>query len=108
MLKWHPASVSGDRFSVAQVAAFGTSLRSHTARTAGRNQVAREGDEQVTDGKDLADGKSILDNKDIPAEGLGEERPPGEGPPPALPDVPPFTFIPQGPGSGPAVPPTSP
>ncbi len=108
MLKWHPASISGESFSVAQVAAFGTSLRNRSARDAGRSQVASEGDEEATDGKDLADGKSILDNKDIPAEGLAEEQPPGEGPPPALPDVPPFTFIPQGPGSVPAMPPTSP
>lgn len=109
MLKWHPANISGESFSVAQVAAFGKSLRNRTARDAGRSQVASEGDEQATDGKELLDGKSILDNKDIPAEGLAEEQPPGEGPPPALPDVPPFTFIPQGaPGSGPVVPPTSP
>lgn len=52
--------------------------------------------------------KSILDNKDIPAEGPAEAQLPGEGPPPALPNVPPFTFIPQNPGGVPAMPPTSP
>ena len=39
--------------------------------------------------------------EDIPAEGLDEAQAPAEGPPPSLPGVPPFTFIPQ-------VPPTSP
>lgn len=105
MLKWHPASLSGEGFSVAQVAAFGTSLHNRTARGAGRSQVAREGDESNIDSKDVSDGKSILDNKDIPAEGPAEAQPPGEGPPPALPEVPPFTFIPQ---NVPSVPPTSP
>lgn len=104
MLKWHPASVSDENFSVAQVAAFGTSLRDRNARDASRTQVANAGDE-ASDTKDFADGKSILDNKDIPAEGLNEALPPGEGPPPPLPEVPPFTFIPQ---AVPQVPPTSP
>ncbi|MGI8435767.1 MAG: hypothetical protein ACR2NX_02530 [Chthoniobacterales bacterium] len=101
MLKWHPASVSGEGFSVAQVAAFGTSLHNSTVRDVGRS----EGDESSIDSKDVSDGKSILDNKDIPAEGPAEAQPPGEGPPPALPNVPPFTFIPQ---NVPSVPPTSP
>ncbi|MEO7168539.1 MAG: hypothetical protein ABI016_16085 [Chthoniobacterales bacterium] len=90
MVKWHPASVPKEAFSIAQVAAFG---RSSSAAT-GENR-------QVVDGKELADGKSILDNKDIPADGPEEAQAPAEGPPPALPQVPPFTFIPQ-------VPPTSP
>lgn len=99
MLKWHPASLQGEAFSVAQVAAFGTS-RHKNPQVAGRGQVTNDND--FSDGKDFADGKSILDNKDIPAEGPGAEaQPPGEGPPPPLPDVPPFTFIPE-------VPPTSP
>ena len=93
MLKWHPASVRGEAFSVAQVAAFGTSLRNRNAQDAARSQLANDGS---SDGKDFADGKSILDNKDIPAEGpAGEAQAPAEGPPPALPDVPPFTFIPE-------------
>ncbi len=104
MLKWHPASVQGEAFSVAQVAAFGTSLHNRNARNAGPGQVTNENN--FSDGKDFADGKTILDNKDIPAEGPGAEaEAPAEGPPPALPDVPPFTFIPQG---VPQVPPTSP
>ena len=91
MLKWHPATVQGGEFTVAQVAAFGTSLRPRNARDAGDADVS----ENDGDGKEMADGKSILDDKNIPAEGPEEAQPPGEGPPPPLPDVPPFTFIPQ-------------
>jgi hypothetical protein len=88
MLKWHPASLRGEAFSIAQVAAFGPQQReANEAESADRN-----------DGKEDFGGKEILDNKDIPAE--GPEEAPAEGPPPALPPVPPFTFIPQ-------VPPTS-
>lgn len=111
MLKWHPATVQGEGFSVAQVAAFGTSLHNSNARGAGSTEMTDDNDiSDAKDGKELADGKSILDNKDIPATGPEDEaQAPAEGPPPALPDVPPFTFIPQvTPGSGPVVPPTSP
>jgi hypothetical protein len=89
MLKWHPASMQGDAFSIAQVAAFGVSKRA--------------GNVQETDGKDITDGKNALygeggkDGK----EPLEQGQIPAEGPPPALPPVPPFTFIPQ-------LPPTSP
>ncbi len=92
MLKWHPA-VSGEAFSIAQVAAFGPAKRSGAP---GDQATYVQGD-----GKTSFDGKDILDNKDIPAEGADEALAPAEGPPPALPGVPPFTFIPQ-------VPPTSP
>jgi hypothetical protein len=87
MLKWHPASVQGEAFSIAQVAAFGVSKHGATVKNA-------EG-EQITDGKEGMDGKSIIDSKDASKEGLGEAQAPAEGPPPALPQVPPFTFIPQ-------------
>ncbi|MEO5719062.1 MAG: hypothetical protein ABIR29_10870 [Chthoniobacterales bacterium] len=90
MLKWHPAA-SGEAFSIAQVAAFGPARRTGS----GADQAA------YVDGKEAFDGKDILDNKDIPAEGADEAQAPAEGPPPSLPGVPPFTFIPQ-------VPPTSP
>ncbi len=91
MLKWHPAA-RGEAFSIAQVAAFGPAKRGGTAA----DQAAYA----QADGKSAFDGKDILDNKDIPA--LGDEAlAPAEGPPPSLPGVPPFTFIPQ-------VPPTSP
>lgn len=98
MLKWHPADVQGEAFSIAQVAAFGP------AKGVGRSAQGVEGDRRIDgkaaiDGKEAIDGKGILDNKDIPAEGPAEA--PAEGPPPSLPLVPSFTFIPE-------VPPTSP
>lgn len=83
MLKWHPASVQGEAFSIAQVAAFG--VAKHVGSVRG------------TDGKDMADGKDALYGEG----GKDEKEPleqgdiPAEGPPPALPQVPPFTFIPQ-------------
>ncbi|MGI8431631.1 MAG: hypothetical protein ACR2MW_04975, partial [Chthoniobacterales bacterium] len=96
-----PATVQGGEFSVAQVAAFGTSLHPRNAQDAGNADVS----ENDGGGKEMADGKSILDDKNIPAAGPEEAQPPGEGPPPPLPDVPPFTFIPQ---VVPQMPPTSP
>ena len=94
LLKWHPATVQGHAFSVAQVAAFGHTLQGQSVSDA--RDMATDNDDFATDGKDIADGKSILDDKDIPAEGpAAEAQPPGEGPPPTLPGVPPFTFIPQ-------------
>lgn len=95
MLKWHPASVQGQAFSVAQVAAFGH--HQPGAQGAGTDQMTEESaSTDQNDGKDFADGKSILDDKNIPREGPGgEPEAPREGPPPALPNVPPFTFIPQ-------------
>lgn len=92
MLKWHPAA-RGDAFSIAQVAAFGPAKRGGSP-----NEEAAYAHE---DGKTSFYGKEILDNKDIPAAGFDEALAPAEGPPPSLPGVPPFAFIPQ-------VPPTSP
>jgi hypothetical protein len=82
MLKWHPASMQGEAFSIAQVAAFGVSKHA--------------GNFQGTDGKDMADGKDALYG-DGGKEGKEFEQTdiPAEGPPPALPPVPPFTFIPE-------------
>ncbi len=78
MIKWQPAGQQPDGFSIAQVAAFGVS----------KHDTAVQG----TDGKD---GKSFLDGKEG-KEALAEgPAAPGEGPPPALPPVPPFTFIPE-------------
>ena len=97
MLKWHPAAATEKRFSIAQVAAFGPAKRiggsaeeaEGDRRIDGKKTIAARND----DGKEAIDGKRILDNKDIPAEGPAEA--PAEGPPPALPLVPPFTFIPE-------------
>lgn len=105
MLKWHPATAQGAPFSVAQVAAFGTPHRTPAPTPQEATETTTTARENTTtEDKDVADGKSILDNKDIPAE-APEAAPPSEGPPPALPGVPPFTFIPN---TAPAVPPTSP
>ncbi len=101
MLKWHPATVQGAEFSVAQVAAFGTSLHPRNAQDTSNSDVS----ENDGSGKEMSDSKSIIDDKNIPATGPEEAQPPGEGPPPPLPDVPPFTFIPQ---VVPQMPPTSP
>jgi hypothetical protein len=89
MLKWHPAATHEEAFSIAQIAAFGPAKRIGGSAE----------DAKGIDGKVAIDGKTIFDNKEIPAEGPVEA--PAEGPPPPLPLVPPFTFIPE-------VPPTSP
>ena len=81
MLAWHPASLQGEAFSIAQVAAFGVSRHDSIAQGA-----------DAKDGKDFHDGKEAIGEG---PEAIGEGDVPGEGPPPALPPVPPFTFIPQ-------------
>ena len=98
MLKWHPSAAHGEQFSIAQVAAFGPTKRVDGSAEEAEGKQRIDG-ERIIDGKEAIDGKRILDNKDIPAEGPAEV--PTEGPPPPLPLVPPFTFIPE-------VPPTSP
>ena len=107
ILRWRPATAQDKAFSVAQVAVFGRPKQSDVARGSDSGQATER--RELTDGKQLADGKNILDNKDIPAEGPEEAEAPAEGPPPGLPAVPPFTFIPQAPpGTAPEVPPVSP
>ena len=81
MIKWHPAADQPGGFSIAQVAAFGVSKHENTV-----------------EGVDAKDGKEAFSSGKEGKEALGEgENPeaPAEGPPPALPPVPPFTFIPQ-------------
>ena len=53
------------------------------------NTALSGGAQGATDGKDYGDGKDAKDAKEV-AEG-----PPYEGPPPTLPDPPPFVFVPQ-------------
>jgi hypothetical protein len=90
MVRWTSPTPSQTPFSVAEIAAFGGPrpasqiIASNDERTGGR----------YADGKTTFDGKTILDNKDIPAGGL-EPQAPAEGPPPGLPQHPPFTFIPE-------------
>jgi hypothetical protein len=95
MLEWHPANAQGEAFSIAQVAAFGVSKHGDTVRN-------DEG-QQIIDGKEAKDdGKGILPL----AAGPGEAQAPAEGPPPALPQVPPFTFIPEVPPMPVSLPPS--
>jgi hypothetical protein len=90
MVRWNSAAPLDSAFAVAEIAAFGGPkpasqiIASNEDRSGGR----------FADGKTTLDGKTILDNKDIPAEGV-EPQSPTEGPPPGLPQHPPFTFIPE-------------
>lgn len=89
MVRWHEAAPSNAGFSVAEIAAFGG------ARNASQIIAANDEGYNGNYNDTYSDGKTILDNKDIPAEGPEEPAPPAEGPPPSLPQHPPFTFIPQ-------------
>jgi len=88
MVRWSPASHSDTAFTVAEVSA--------VSPTRG-NLLASNRDfasaQTTSDSKDVADSKDVSDNKDIPEE--APPQPPAEGPPPSLPNTPPFTFIPQ-------------
>lgn len=85
LVKWNSPSSSDATFSVAEIAAFGGAKNASQLVASNEDQFGGYGD-----------GKTILDNKDIPAEGPEmEAQPPEEGPPPSLPQHPPFTFIPE-------------
>jgi hypothetical protein len=86
MVKWNPASQQGTVFSVAEIAAFGGAQATNLV-------VASAGaanSEMSSDGKDVKDFGAGKDAKEMP-----EEAPPAEGPPPTLPDPPPFVFVPE-------------
>ncbi len=89
MVRWNASGTPNTEFSVAEIAAFGGARNS--------SQIIAANDERYSGNYNdsAGDGKTILDNKDIPAEAPAEPPPPGEGPPPSLPQHPPFTFIPQ-------------
>jgi hypothetical protein len=89
MVRWTSSAPSQTPLSVAEVAAFGGTKSAVSQMFAANEQPNGN---RYADGKTTFDGKTILDNKDIPAEG---EEPPAEGPPPGLPQHPPFTFIPE-------------
>jgi hypothetical protein len=96
MVRWTPAQQQDASFALAEVAAFGAGrgnqLLAANTETAG-GAVATES----SDGKTMMDGKTMIDTKDTPREGpVQEEAPqsPAEGPPPNLPQPPPFTFVP--------------
>ena len=95
MLRWLPAAHDDTSFTVAEVSAFGAGGGSLLASNGNFSSNQTTSERTVAaDSKDIADSKDVSDSKDIPEE--GPERPPGEGPPPRLPEPPPpFTFIPQ-------------
>jgi hypothetical protein len=90
MLRWIPAAHEGTSFTVAEVTAFGPG-GGRLLASSGRffnNQTTPERT-VAADAKDVPDSKDVSESKDIPEEA------PAEGPPPRLPEPPPFTFIPQ-------------
>jgi hypothetical protein len=108
MVRWTPSAQPDSSFSVAEVAAFGDTAKDTTllaSRGDTTSRVAAETSESTdrelseSDGKEMVDAKDMVDSKDakdIPGEGMDERaEPPGEGPPPSLPQPPPFTFVPQ-------------
>jgi hypothetical protein len=98
MVRWTPAAQQGESFSLAEIAAFGGSAQGNTllaANTTVSNGPGEGPDEdQAVDGKTVLDGKTTIDTKDMPFDGPAEAQAPGEGPPPSLPQPPPFTFVP--------------
>jgi len=91
MVKWTPATQQETAFSVAEIVAF-TDAEAATLMVANVNAISGETSADGKDVKDFGEGKEA---KEV-AEG-----PPAEGPPPTLPDPPPFVFVP-------AIVPTSP
>ena len=90
MVRWVSAAPAQSPLSVSEVAAFG-GAKSAPQLLASNYEATGN---RYADGKSMHDGKTILDNKDIAAEGT-EPLSPEEGPPPGLPQHPPFTFIPE-------------
>ena len=108
MVRWTPSAQQDSSFTVAEVAAFGDTGQDKTllaSRGDTTSRVSTESTESIerelseSDGKEMVDAKDMVDSKDakdIPGEGADERAdPPGEGPPPSLPQPPPFTFVPQ-------------
>jgi hypothetical protein len=94
MLTWVSAAHDDTSFTVAEVSAFGAGGGSLLASKGNFSSNQTTSERTITaDSKDIADSKDVSDSKDIPEE--GPQRPPAEGPPPRLPEPPPFTFIPQ-------------
>ena len=88
MLKWTPAAHADSPFTVAEITATGPSRENLLA-----SNVNFSNNRTTLDSKDVPDSKDVADSKDIPEE--VPPAPPAEGPPPTLPNPPPFTFIPQ-------------
>ena len=81
-------------YSASSAAAFAevTATEKKDGNLLAANTTAASDQLDESDGKTVQEGKDFKDAKDIPAEGLES---PAEGPPPGLPDPPPFTFVPQ-------------
>jgi len=97
MLRWTPTVQQDDSFALAEVAAFAKNKTLLAANTEDSGDTADtdESAAQTSDGKTMLDGKTMIDAKDMPGEGPEEiPQSPGEGPPPTLPQPPPFTFVP--------------
>ncbi len=96
MVRWTPSGQATGAFALAEVAAFGKGSND-TLLARNTEAGARDADSilrmQTSDGKTMLDGKTVIDAKDVPGEGLTPESP-AEGPPPSLPQPPPFTFVP--------------
>lgn len=88
MVRWSPASHGDTAFTVAEVSAFSPSRGNLLASNRDFSSART-----TSDSKDVADSKDVSDSKDIPEDYA--PQPPAEGPPPSLPNPPPFTFIPQ-------------
>ncbi len=90
MLRWIPAAHEETSFTVAEVTAFGPG-GGRLLASSGRffNNPTTSERKVAADAKDVPDSKDVYESKDIPEEA------PAEGPPPRLPEPPPFTFIPQ-------------
>jgi hypothetical protein len=90
MVRWTSAAPTQNPLSVSEIAAFGGPSSAPLIMASNYEATGRT----YTDGKSMLDGKTVLDSKDIGAEGV-EPQSPEEGPPPGLPQHPPFTFIPE-------------
>jgi hypothetical protein len=86
MVKWTPATSEEGAFAIAEIAAFSSSAKEDSL-TLAENSIVSDGKE--SDGKDVKDFDSGKEAKEMPEEG------PAEGPPPSLPDPPPFVFVPE-------------
>jgi hypothetical protein len=86
LVKWTPATTQDAPFAIAEIAAFSASANSGSL-TMAANTMSSAGYE--SDGKDAKDVKDFKEAKEMPEEG------PAEGPPPTLPDPPPFVFVPE-------------
>ena len=89
MLRWIPAAHEDTSFTVAEVTAFGAGggpLLASSGRFLSNQSTSER--TVAADAKDVPDSKDVYESKDVPEA-------PAEGPPPRLPQPPPFTFIPQ-------------